>query len=267
MVTVFWRVALLLSLCVAGCTAPATALDPAPVASGGVPGPLIETINYAIVPDQRFIWHGPAAAAGIVVWSHGKGGFGVDLRGVEPPPFVHRLNNVGYDVVRFDRAPFADETERAAGWLRSSLASLRQDGYRRIIAGGQSRGAWNSLEMLHTAGLADVIIALAPAREGTASGINLRGQSDDFRAMLSDLPHGDARVAMAQFDRDLFMGSADERRALMERLVAPSVSALLLIDRPPGLRGHSAGTGKEFDAAFGECLVQFATAPTPPDHC
>ena len=260
----FRRVAaLLVLLCVTGCAAPApTKADP-----GGVPGPLIETMNYAIVPDQRFVWHGPAAAAGVVVWSHGKGGFGVDLRGIEPPPFVHRLNAAGYDVVRFDRAPLVDQTERAAGWLRSSLATLRKDGYHRIIAGGQSRGAWNSLEMLHTAGLADVIIALSPAAQGTANGINLRGQTDDFRAMLSDLPHSDTRVAMAQFDRDLFMGSADDRRALMERLVAPQVAALLLIDQPPGLIGHYAGTGPAFDAAFGGCLVQFATAPTPPAHC
>lgn len=266
MLTVFRHgAALLLSLCVAGCAAPTP--TPALLVSGGVPGPLIETINYAIVPDQRFIWHGPASAAGVVVWSHGKGGFGVDLRGVEPPPFVHRLNALGYDVVRFDRAPFADEAERAAGWLRSSLAMLRRDGYRRIIAGGQSRGAWNSLEMLHTAGLADVIIALSPAKEGTASGINLRGQSDDFRAMLRDLPQSDTRVAMAQFDRDLYMGSAEDRTALMERLVAPRVSALLMIDQPPGFTGHFAGVGKAFDAAFGECLVQFATAPAPQDRC
>ena len=35
------------------------------------PGPFVDTINYAFVPDQRYLWHGPAAALGVIVWSHG----------------------------------------------------------------------------------------------------------------------------------------------------------------------------------------------------
>jgi len=33
-----------------------------------VPEPLIQSINYAFVPDARFLWHGPQAVAGVYVW-------------------------------------------------------------------------------------------------------------------------------------------------------------------------------------------------------
>lgn len=230
------------------------------------PGPLLKTWNYAFVPDGRFIWRGPAAARGVVVWGHGYGGSEADNRGIQPQSFIRPLNNVGYDVVRFDREPMADSRERAAGWLRDGLQEMRRLGYRSVIAAGQSRGGWNSLQMLDTPGLADVVIAVSPAAHGSGGSTNLTAQYDDLRAVLAGVPASRTRVAFVQFSGDFFIGDADRRVELL-RNAAPRFGALLLIDRPEGLSGHSAGATASFGQRYGECLMRFALDPSPPRSC
>lgn len=233
-----------------------------------VPGPLISTGNYSFVPDSRYLWRGAQAAAGVFVWAHGKGSnITQDERGQQPPSYVRWFNNAGFDVVRFDRYPAADERERAAGWLRDALAELRRRGYRRIIAGGQSRGAWNSLQMLDSPTLADVVIAVSPAAHGSGASVNLLSQTDDFRRVLADAPPQRTRVAFVQFENDFFIGDADTRRRLIEQILRPKIGALLLIDRPGGFAGHTAGGTSSFGTKFGACLLRFATAPDPPSLC
>lgn len=230
------------------------------------PGPLLKTWNYAFVPDARFFWHGPAAARGVVVWGHGYGGPEVDNRGIQPPSFIRPLNNAGYDIVRFDREPMADARDRAAGWLRDGLQEMRRLGYRSVIAGGQSRGAWNSLQVLDTPGLADVVIAVSPAAHGSGGSTNLTAQYDDLRALLAGVPASRTRVAFVQFSGDLFIGDADRRVELLQG-AAPRLGALLLIDRPEGLTGHSAGVTSSFGRRYGECLMRFALDSSPPRSC
>ena len=230
------------------------------------PGALIKTVNYAFVPDERFIWRGPAAARGVLVWGHGYNGAASDNRGLQPQSHVRPLNNAGYDVVRFDREPNADDRDRAAGWLRDGLAEMRRLGYRSVIVGGQSRGAWNSLQVLDTPGLADVVIAVSPAAHGFGSNTRLAGQSDDFRAMLAGIPASRTRLAFVQFNGDMYIGDAD-RRADLVRQAGPRLGALLLIDRPSGVSGHGAGGTFEFGQRFGACLTHFALDPSPPRSC
>ncbi len=227
------------------------------------PGPLVDTINYGFVPDERFLWHGPAAARGVVVWSHGQGGRDVDSRGLQPPPLLRPFNDAGFDVVRFDRAPMVDNPVRAAGWLRDELAVLRRSGYRSIVAAGQSRGAWTSLQVLDTPGLADVVLALSPAAHGSGGSTNLTAQDDDLRALVADAAPSRTRVAVAQFSADPFMSDAEIRAQLIRRLQGRE-GALLLIDRPAGFSGHFAGVGSAFGRAFGACLLQFAMGAVCP---
>ena len=229
------------------------------------PAPFVDKINYGFYPDQRFLWHGPAAARGVVVWSHGKGG-DRDARGLQPPPFLRPFNNAGFDIVRFDRAPMVDDVLRAEGWLQDGLAMLRRAGYRTVVAAGQSRGGWNSLQMLDTAGLADVVIAASPAAHGSGGSTNLTAQDDDLRAIVDNAPPSHTRIAVAQFTADPFTADADTRLALLRRLQGKS-GGLLLIDRPPGLSGHFGGSGLPFAKRFADCLLRFATDPSPPSSC
>ena len=228
------------------------------------PGALQSTWNYSVDPDIRYIWRGPAAAAGVYVWCHGTSG-DVDSRGKQPQPHVRQFNNAGYDVVRFDRDPIADRDRvRAAGWLVDTLTDLRARGYRRIVVGGQSRGAWTALMMLATPGLADVVIAVSPAAHGSGGSTNLSAQYDDLRQLVSGVRPARTRVAFVQFAADPFAGDLDGRRALIERL-RPTVGGLLMIDQPPGFTGHYGGNSVHFAEQFGPCLLRFATGGA--DHC
>jgi hypothetical protein len=230
------------------------------------PGPLITGPGYAFVPDQRFLWHGPLVARGLYVWGHGRAP-NVDSRGLQPPAYVRFFNNAGFDIVRFDRDPATDLADRAAGWLHEGLARLRTFGWDMVVVGGQSRGAWNSLQILDTPGLADVVIAISPAANGTNSVVvNSLGQFQ-FRTIADRARAPTTRLAITQFTDDPFAGDEDQRRSTIEQDFRPHVGPLLLIDRPPGFSGHGAGNSRLFAEQFGACLLQFATAANPPTSC
>jgi hypothetical protein len=231
------------------------------------PGPLLSTGNYAFVPDERFFWHGPQAAAGAYVWSHGKGpAIDSDNRGLQPPAHVRPFNNAGFDVVRFDRAPLADDPNRAAGWLADGLAALRRMGYRRIIAGGESRGGWTSLQMLDEPKAADVVIAFTPGAHGTAASTLYLTGADDLRSVVRAADASTLRLAVVQFAADPFAGDLDDRAQLFGTLRG-RIGALLLLDRPPGFTGHGAASSEAFAERYGACLLRFATSPAPPGAC
>ena len=240
-----------------------------------VPGPLRSTWNYSLDPDARFVWRGPAAAAGVYLWAHGSGVNGSDARGEQPQSHVRAFNNAGFDIVRFDRDPIADrDRDRVAGWMADGLTLLRSLGYKRVVVGGHSRGAWNALMMLRYPYLADVIIAIAPAAHGGGGSTNLSAQYDDLRRIVADVRASDVRasdvrasavrVAFVQFAGDAFAADMPGRRSLMERL-RPKVGSVLIIDQPGGLTGHYASNETAFAERYGPCLLQFALGG--PDHC
>ncbi len=232
-----------------------------------VPGPLISGRFHAFIPDGRYFWRGPAAARGALVWAHGTNGNDQESRGGQPHPFVRAFNNAGFDVVRFDRDPIADRTEAAAEWLHEGLAELRDKGWKSVIVAGQSRGAWNGLQVLDTPGLADAVIAISPAAHGdeSSTGLTLIGETDLWRVTeAAHAPH--TRVVIAQFRDDPFYASGDNRVALFERL-RPRVGALLVIDRPDGFEGHDGANSAAFAEKYAACLFRFATDPTPAPGC
>lgn len=235
------------------------------------PGPFVSTWNYAIVPDARYFWRGPAQAAGVYVWAHGLGAMNgagalADARGNQPQPHVRAFNNAGFDVVRFDRDPNSDSRDRAAGWLEDSLADLRRRGYKRVVVGGQSRGGWNALQMLTRAGLADAVVAVSPAAHGSGGSTNLSAQYDDLRQLVGDVPAAPTRLAFVQFKGDLFAGDLGGRRALIERLRG-RLGGLLVLDQPEGFAGHFGGNTALFAERYGQCLLRFATAAQPASAC
>src|SRR5579871_6297493 len=118
--------------------------------------------------SPNYFWFGPAKAKGAIVWSHGNNGQ-ADVRGAPTPPYVRRFSNEGWDVYRFDRDPRYDRLDWAIRHVIDGVRALRAAGYVKVIAAGQSRGAWHSLEALREDGLLDGVIAAAPARHGTWS--------------------------------------------------------------------------------------------------
>ncbi len=157
-------------------------------------------------------------------------------------------------------------TAPPAGWLEDSLKDLRQRGYKKIVVGGQSRGGWNSLQMLTHAGLADAVVAISPAAHGSGGSTNLTAQYDDLRQLVSDVPASPVRLAFVQFQADPFAGDLAGRRALIERLRS-RLGGLLILDQPEGFSGHFAGGNAGFASRYGQCLLRFATSARPDTAC
>ena len=230
------------------------------------PGALTSTWNYEVVPDPRYLWRGPGAAVGVYVWGHGLTA-GADSRGQQPQGHVRAFNNAGFDIVRFDRDPRADvDRERAAGWLEDALVDVRKRGYRKVIVGGQSRGAWNSLQTMRRPDLADAVIAISPAAHGTGGSTNLTAQYDDLRQLTGAIAPSRTRLAFVQFQADPYAADPQGRKALIDRL-RPKLGGVLIIDQPDGLSGHGGGNSAAFARSFGPCLLRFVTDPSPPAGC
>lgn len=220
--------------------------------------PLLAGRGWEFVADERYFWHGPAAAAGVYVFSHGHGLHDEDERGQQPHPYVRAFNNAGFDVVRFDREALYDDAERSARWLREGLPVIRRQGYRKVIMGGQSHGAWITLMALDTPGLADAAIAVSAATYGINAGRQASlGQADLYRMFQAARAVG-TRVAMVQLADDAFERNPDKRMATAEQVLKPHVAALLEINQPEGINGHGGGRGAAFALRYAGCLYRFA---------
>jgi hypothetical protein len=213
--------------------------------------------GWSLAPDPRFLWQGAERARGAYVWAHGRSPGGADSRGSQPQPHVRAFNNAGYDVIRFDRDPVTDETEAGAAWMRQALAELRRRGYARVVVGGQSRGAWNALQSLSEPGLADAVIAIAPAAHGPRGSPAQAWALDDLRRIVASARSTGTRVAVANFAGDEFDPDPEARASILGVLAGRS-AGFLMLDRPAGIRGHGGGADWRFTLRYAPCLLDFA---------
>jgi pimeloyl-ACP methyl ester carboxylesterase len=231
---------------------------------------LIGDEKYAIVVDSHFTQRGPQAACGVIVWGHGLDERRRDLRSGPTQPYLRALNEAGYDIMRYERAPEWDGNGRLdeiVGFLRNSLIELRHRGWKSVIAAGQSRGGINSMLLLKSPGVVDAILAVSPALAGTDPGNVIMKGEVQFYEMLSDIPQQATRVMFVQFVGDPFAGDEDRRLRRVREMMAPQVGPVLVIDRPAGFKGHGAGNTQAFAARFGDCIAHFVIDPTPPSSC
>ncbi len=161
--------------------------------------------------------HGPQAAEGVVIWSHGYGGPAVDHRRRNLPGPLALLNDAGWDVLRFDRDPAEDTLPVALSTLLRALPLLREAGYRRIVLGGQSRGGWQSvMAAAERPDWVHAVLAFAPAAHGEAARPNnLAAAAEDFRRLLAGLPASGPRLAVAVFAEDPFDPDPAARAAMV----------------------------------------------------
>jgi len=227
-----------------------------------VPPPLAVADHWVLQSDARFLAHGPDAARGAYLWAHGRARGGADSRGDQPQPHVRAFNNAGWDVVRLDRDPVTDTTEAGAAAMRDAVRALRAAGYAHIVAGGQSRGAWNALQALAEPGLIDGVVAIAPAAHGPRGSPAHAHALDDLAAIVAAAGSPAARVAVAVFADDEYDPDPDGRAVILADL-ASRVGALWLLDRPPGIVGHGGGMAFEFTTRYAPCLLSFIEGGAP----
>lgn len=203
---------------------------------------------------------GPGAALGVVVYNHGNDDFNEQYK-VAVQPFVRLLAEDGWDVIKFARLRAADDVHRAEEALDAEVASLQRRGYGRIVLAGPSRGGWLAL-MVATRRPVFAVIATAPGGYGTKRD-GPRRSFDEMRARLPRILPG-TRVMIADFSGDPRVDQVGGRGAMYRRALAglPHV----VIDRPQGFPGHTAGMTGRFARVYGGCIQRFvAPAPLPDD--
>lgn len=233
---------------------------PRPAATAPAASPQAEAPRARMVADDRARHAGPARAAGALLWSHA----GDSPRPTDPaaPPFVDVLRAAGNDVFRLERPPQGDTIAAGVAAVVASARDLRMRGYRRIVLAGQSAGGWISLAAVASApGLAEAVIATAPAAYGsrTADAARAERNRDELLRILGALR--DARVMLFFFDADDFDpgGRGEAVAALLGRRGVPH----LLVDRPGLFRGHGVGLTSGFARHYGGCILAFLEVPDP----
>jgi pimeloyl-ACP methyl ester carboxylesterase len=225
---------------------------------------LLESVPW-LVKNQ-----GPGAAKGVIYLIHGYGRLEPvidDYDGVQP--FVVGLNRQGWDVIgakvpfRASGAKSTDLIDAIGPGLPARADALRKQGYKRVVFGGQSWGAWIALVATTRYRMkADGLILIAPAAYGKQK--NKEGQPNpnygknksEFLPLIAE----DSTPSIVVFFKDdeydpggrgAFTQSTFDKRAVPH----------ILIDGPAGLIGHGASWFPLFDYAFGDCFATFLAAP------
>jgi hypothetical protein len=214
---------------------------------------------------------GPGQAKGVVYFTRGLSRFTPivdDFSGAQP--FVVGLNEKGWDVI-VAKYPYRSSQVRAfdvlspvGSFLAKRARELREQGYKRVVVGGQSWGAWASLVAERQSGMkADALILLAPATYGARTNPET-GQPNRFfslnRSSYLPLVSGLSTPSVGIFFKGDELdpgGRADFTKTTLDK----HNIANLVVNQPAGFSGHSAGWFPLFDFAFGECIATFLDEP------
>jgi len=205
---------------------------------------------------------GPERAEGAVIWGHGYGGADEDQRGLALPGLLSPLNEAGFDIFRFDRHPGDDSLFVTLPRLVRALPELREAGYRRIVLGGQSRGAWQALlAAAERPELVDTVLAAAPAAHGE------RPESrplaiEDFRRVLNGLDGSRTRLMVMLFDSDEFDPGPEQRGMIVSALAGRREAPTLALWATGPARGHSGVSDWRFTRDYAGCVMTLVQAPS-----
>jgi pimeloyl-ACP methyl ester carboxylesterase len=207
---------------------------------------------------------GPAAATGALVWLHAH-----YTEGEPPaaPPFLSRLTGAGcgWDLWRLDRpAGRGDPLEPGAAKLAEGTRALRQAGYRQVAVVGESRGGFIALTALRAPGLADALLAIAPAAHGTRPERRAEALAAFRAAMAAMAPGAIRRGGLVLFEADPYDPDPGARAAAFAAAMAAQRVPSLLIDRPPIPTGHGGVRDPAFDALHGARLAGFLAGMAAP---
>lgn len=209
---------------------------------------------------------GPEKARGLVLWSHGVSGTAEQYNSA-PPQVIRRLA-AGWDVIKINRNNLYE-----SGWVTSGtrhrddlierVKVARAQGYKAIIAAGQSYGGAISLEANAKAGGIDAVLALSPghgsdARGGGAS--KAYANLDGYLLEAAGAQKGGRIVVMVAENDELHPNRRGPGSFIGPRLrqtLGQTGRPFILLDESMPIAGHGAAYTSQFDAWYGACIVRF----------
>ncbi len=224
---------------------------------------------------------GPAKARGLVLWSHGVSGTAEQYHGT-PPQIIRRLAT-GWDVVKINRNNLYE-----SGWVTSGtrhrddliarVKAARDQGYKAVIAAGQSYGGAIALEANAKAGGIDAVLAFAPGHGSDVNGSAASKAYPNLDRYLLQAAEGQngGRIVVMVAENDEFhpnrRGPANFIGPRLRQALGRTGQPFVLLDETMPVAGHGAAYTTQFDAWFGACVIRFLQAATtgetacaPPD--
>ena len=221
---------------------------------------------------QNFVWaewetkaverRGPELAGGLLIYLHGTGP--ADAAKLPILTIFTEMAKVAKrDILRVNRLSYIDvvsQDDQLLQFIALQVARARQDGYRKIVIAGGSRGGWLALAASALADV-DAVIGLAPGTWGLPE--DLQKKQDGLpEQILAETKV--RRIAAFFFEGDPLEASMDRAAALRQSLQAAAQSSFMVVDRPPDLPGHSAAALGRFTRRYRDCLLRFVQSNDPP---
>lgn len=221
---------------------------------------------------------GPEKAKGVIYYARGWGQFECcrnrdDFQMV--PYFLRSLSLTGWDVLAA-KIPEGPRSERASeavpggvAFLKRRVRELKAQGYKRVVLGGHSWGAWLSLAAAQEADLgADMLLLNSPStygpdvipggpRRGMPNPLHIRNWTE-FGPLIDGVK---VPLVLMLFADDPFEPAAADRGAYARETLKARGIAYMVIDKPAGFTGHSGPWLPVFDFAFGGCIRAFMERP------
>jgi hypothetical protein len=203
-------------------------------------------------------WHGPGAAAGMVIWNHGIHST-VAAHTAPVPPVFRLLQARGWDVLKIARNNLGEtgveqSLYRAVQRTLEEVTARRREGYTRVVLAGQSFGGYVTLEAAESSKDVFGVIAMAPGVRtiGGAGRLDSSVTERSLGRLTTDrlvlvFPRGDTLFG----NQDRGPGAA---RALGRR-------PYLMLDETDDVRDHGGGTTGRFAAMYGVCVAEYLAAP------
>jgi len=200
---------------------------------------------------------GPERATGVFVWNHGRS-VTVEDSESPTPPFLRTLRDGGWDVLRFDRPRDGDTLTESTRRLVDHVIRLKHNGYRRIVLGGQSFGAFLALMAADASEDVDAVVATAPAAFGSFDEFydSWRLNATRLYPLLERVKR--ARIMLFYFHGDDFDpgGRGERSRAILSE----HGLGFAVVDQPAFLVGHWASSTGLFLRRYGACIRDFVGA-------
>ena len=212
-------------------------------------------------------WRQPSAAKGVIYFMRGYSPWYRTDDDYHPMHFfLASLSHAGWNIIGA-QVPYARrytqaDHSRLGAYIAERSRQLRREGYKRVIVGGHSWGAWSTLlAEAHGKLDADVLLLFVPAtwgeriRRGRPNPRFLKNRS----AFIPLIRAVRRPTALFLFEGDTF--DPGGRDAIAADQFQRNKVMNLLISKPPAFKGHQAGILPVFDFMYGTCIEGFIAAP------
>ena len=213
----------------------------------------------------------PSAGEGKIIYLPGFSGWSVKQPNFPPPitsdevsPTLQRLEKLGWNVdvlniLHMDRSVLGNRLDLLASLLTQAIDDAREQGYKRVVLYGGSRGGAEIMRAIDAGVTVDAIALMEPDWHGPKYG--QFGQFNSAHEKRSEAIQGLLskqrvdRIAFAFFRDSRWYGEVSETE--IRSALDQTQAAYFLVAAPDNFAGHSGSWTYRFANLYSDCLHRF----------